>query len=75
LEAAGLLALALFRSRRKSRNWSRLQLALILALAAASSAIGCGSSGATTPKGTSQIAITATAGPTTHSAAYSLTVQ
>ncbi len=75
LEGAGLLGLLLFRSRRRNPRWRHLQLGLILALAGVCAAIGCGSSGPTTPQGTSAITVTGTAGSTSHSAAYSLTVQ
>jgi hypothetical protein len=74
--SGGLLGFILLRSRRKNKSWWYLQLGLISALLATSAVMGCGSSRATTtPKGTSQITITGTAGSTTHSATYSLTVQ
>jgi len=75
LEGAGLLGFLLLSSRRKNKRWWSLQLGLILALVATSAVTGCGRSGATTPKGTSQITITGTGGSTMHSATYSLTVQ
>jgi hypothetical protein len=75
LEVAALLGLLLLRARRGTTRWRQLQLGLILALAGACTVMGCGSSRPTTPQGTSAITVTGTAGSTSHSAAYSLTVQ
>jgi hypothetical protein len=75
LEGAALLGLLLLRGRRRNTRWRHLQLGLILAVAGVCTAIGCGSSGPTTPQGTSAITVTGTAGSTSHSAPYSLTVQ
>jgi peptidoglycan/LPS O-acetylase OafA/YrhL len=69
----GLLSFVLARKRRK--NWWHLQIGLTTVLLAAVAAVGCGSSGNTTPKGTSTITVTGTSGSATHSATYSLTVQ
>jgi hypothetical protein len=72
---AGLLTLASTRKRLRSLSFMNLVMAAILL--AASAAIGCGggSSSHTTPGGTSTLTITATAGSTTHTATYALTVQ
>jgi hypothetical protein len=77
LAAGAWLGLLLLRGRRKHRHIWHLQIGLISGLLCVSAAMGCGggSSTGTTPKGTSQITVTATAGSTTHAATYSLTVQ
>ena len=77
LGGGGFLGLTLWR-RRKNKGLWYAQLGLALMILTASTIIGCGSSGSmstTTPKGTYQISVTATAGSTTHSAPYSLIVQ
>jgi hypothetical protein len=75
LAGGSWLGFLLLRSRRRNRNWWCLHLGMVSVLLVASAAMGCGSSGTTTPKGTSQITVTGTSGATTHSATYSLTVQ
>jgi Bacterial Ig-like domain (group 3)/FG-GAP-like repeat len=78
LAGGGSLGLLLLRRRRKDPRLWLLQMGLVAAFVFTSAMIGCGhgaSATTTTPKGTSQITVTATAGSTTHSATYSLTVQ
>jgi hypothetical protein len=78
LAGGGSLVLLLLRRRRKDPRLWLLQIVLVTAFVFTSAPIGCGhgvSATTTTPMGTSQITITGTAGSTTHSATYSLTVQ
>jgi len=78
LAGGGSLGLLLLRRRRKDRRLWLLQMSLVAAFVFTSAMIGCGhgaSATTTTPAGTSQITITATAGSTVHTATYSLTVQ
>ncbi len=78
LAGGGSLGLLLLRRRRKDRRLWLLQMSLVAAFVFTSAMIGCGhgaSATTTTPAGTSQITITATAGSTVHTAKYSLTVQ
>ena len=78
LAGGGSLVLLLLRRRRKDPGLWLLQIVLVTAFVFTSALIGCGhgaSATTTTPMGTSQITITGTAGSTTHSATYSLTVQ
>jgi hypothetical protein len=75
LAGGSWLGFLLFRGRRRNRNWWCLHLGMVSVLLVASAAMGCGSPRTTTPKGTSQVTVTATSGATTHSATYSLTIQ
>ena len=78
LAGGGSLGLLLLRRRRKDPRLWLLQIGLVSAFVFTSAMIGCGhgaSATTTTPAGTSQITITATAGSTVHTATYSLTVQ
>jgi hypothetical protein len=78
LAGAGSLGLLLLRRRRKAPRLWLLQMGLVAAFVFTSAMIGCGhgaSATTTTPMGTSQITVTATAGSTVHTATYSLTVQ
>ena len=78
LAGGGSLGLLLLRRRRKAPRLWLLQMGLVAAFVFTSAMIGCGhgaSATTTTPMGTSQITVTATAGSTVHTATYSLTVQ
>jgi hypothetical protein len=78
LAGGGSLGLLLLRRRRKDPRLWLVQMGLVAAFVFTSAMIGCGhgaSATTTTPTGTSQITITGTAGATTHSATYSLTIQ
>jgi hypothetical protein len=75
LAGGSWLGFLLLGSRSRNRNWWGLHLGMISVLLVASAVMGCGGSSTTTPKGTSQITVTATSGSTTHTATYSLTIQ
>jgi len=78
LAGGGSLGFLLLRRRRKDPRLWLLQIGLLAAFVFTSAMIGCGHSASattTTPAGTSQVTITATAGSTVHTATYSLTVQ
>jgi Bacterial Ig-like domain (group 3)/FG-GAP-like repeat len=77
LAGGGSLVLLLLRRRRIDPRLWRLRMGLAAAFLLTSVAIGCGhgNSGTTTPTGTSQILVTATAGSTVHTTTYNLTVQ
>jgi hypothetical protein len=81
LGTGGLLGLALLRRRRRWGVWRAALPVLVAALVTCGLVLGCGGSKSatsmthTTPKGTSQITVTGTAGSVTHTATYSLTVQ
>jgi hypothetical protein len=75
LAGGSWLGFLLLGSRSRNRNWWCLHLGMISVLLVASAVMGCGGSSTTTPKGTSQITVTATSGSTTHTATYSLTIQ
>jgi hypothetical protein len=73
----GVLGISLLRRRIRGILWY-VQLGLVVMILAMGASAGCGSSGGSgskTPTGNYQVAITGTAGTTTHSATYSLTVQ
>jgi hypothetical protein len=75
LAGGSWLGFLLLGSRSRNRNWWCLHLGMISVLLVASAVMGCGGSSTTTPKGTSQITVTATSGSTSHTSTYSLTIQ
>ncbi len=62
-------------ARKARRNWFLLMVLTAASVGIAAALAGCGSSGPTTPKGSSTVTITAAAGSSTQTATVSLTVQ
>jgi hypothetical protein len=80
LGGGALFAFTFVRIRRV--HWRLVQLCLVLCFLACSVLVGCGggssssnNSGNNTPKGTYPITVTGTAGSTTHTTSFSLTIQ
>ena len=61
--------------RKRLRGWSYRHLLIFSALLAVTTLIACGGSSHATPPGASTLTVTATAGATTHTATFALTVQ
>ncbi len=74
LMSSGVFGFTLLR-RRQSKNIWFARIGLGLMIAAAGAVIGCGGSTSKTPTGNYPVTITATAGSTSHTSTYSLTVQ